>query len=466
MNRLTWQLLLYNVVILAACADKSAPATEPDQLAAKLIAAEARLDSSFMSGEREFREISAEVPAFGGYYIDDTGSLVVLVSDAAQAEAAEQAVLKVLEKADAGISGAASLRHSRRTVKYSFRQLSTLRDRANWPLFATRGVISVDLDEVANQLSIGVTDRAAETRAREVLAALAAPSDAVTFWHGRIEADVGATPAAAAMAPGDSLTSRNRPVKGGMEIRYLRNDSIFACTMMLGVKYGSPQVAGLMTNAHCTRTINSITPATVYYNNQAYTASDSNRIAHETVEPLFTNCGSNGDKCRPSDAAFAVWDSANAASFGKIARPTSQGAFNNSSGVGPLTIDPVNPEFSVTSEAGNPSVGTAVYKVGAVTGWTGGPVVKTCVNTTIATINPPPSFFPTYIATCQTGARYGRHRGDSGGPIFRYSGTGDVSLQGIHVSVTYYISPVRDTLANFSRITQIRSDFPTGFSTY
>lgn len=164
MNRLTWQLLLCNVVILAACADKSAPATEPDQLAAILIAAEVRLDSSLMSGEREFREISAEVPAFSGYYIDDTGSLVVLVSDAAQAEAAEQAVLNVLEKADASISSAASLRHSRRTVKYSFRQLSTLRDRANWPLFATRGVISVDLDEVANQLSIGVTDGAAETR--------------------------------------------------------------------------------------------------------------------------------------------------------------------------------------------------------------------------------------------------------------------------------------------------------------
>lgn len=466
MNTFTRPLLLCGVVILAACADKSAPATEPDQLAAQLIAADVRLDSSLMSGEREFREISAEVPAFGGYYIDDIGSLVVLVSDAAQADVAEQAVFKALAQADAGISSATPPRHSRRTVKYSFRQLSTLRDRANWPLFATRGVISVDLDEVANQISIGVTDGVAETRARAVLATLAAPSDAVTFWHGRIEPDVSVTPVAAAKAPGDSLTSRNRPVKGGVEIRYLRNDSIFACTMMLGVKYGSPQATGLMTNAHCTRAINSLTPATVYFNNQAYTASDSNRIAHETVEPLFTNCGSNGDKCRPSDAAFAVWDSANAASFGKIARPASQGAFNNSSGVGPLTIDPVNPEFSVASEAGNPSVGTAVYKVGAVTGWTGGPVVVTCANTVIGTINPPPSFFPNYIATCQTRARYGRHGGDSGAPVFRYSGTGDISLQGIHVSVTYYIYPVRDTLANFSRITQIRSDFPTGFATY
>jgi hypothetical protein len=67
-----------------------------------------------------------------------------------------------------------------------------------------------------------------------------------------------------------------------------------------------------------------------------------------------------------------------------------------------------------------------VRKVGRTTGQTFGEVLDLCMNFQVQfnSVN--------YILVCQDTASYGSAGGDSGAPVFRLTGGGDVQLVGIH----------------------------------
>jgi hypothetical protein len=81
------------------------------------------------------------------------------------------------------------------------------------------------------------------------------------------------------------------------------------------------------------------------------------------------------------------------------------------------------------------AVGDSVHKMGMIGGWTAGKVTATC---TIKIF----SWTPNYTPMCISWADYRGDAGDSGGPIFVRSGTGDnVLLAGIHLGDDGDIAP-------------------------
>lgn len=126
------------------------------------------------------------------------------------------------------------------------------------------------------------------------------------------------------------------------------------------------------------------------------------------------------------DAALVHYNAATPSTLSRIARPD---GMNN----GSLTIDAANPLFSIALVATVTqfTIGTVTNKVGRSTGWTQGPVTKTCANINTSR----PDGTDTGITLlCQTQVRYNTGGSDSGSPVFQISADGTVVLWGIHQS--------------------------------
>jgi hypothetical protein len=138
-------------------------------------------------------------------------------------------------------------------------------------------------------------------------------------------------------------------------------------------------------------------------------------IGHEIADPSFfrgNNCP-KGKKCRYSDANFSEGASGVNLALGMIAKTTGP---NN----GSLTL---NGSFQITGEA-SASVRDTANKVGRTTGWTQGPVTRTCVDTGQSGSN--------VVMLCQDFVESNAQivgSGDSGSPVFRIDNNG-VSLLG------------------------------------
>jgi hypothetical protein len=146
--------------------------------------------------------------------------------------------------------------------------------------------------------------------------------------------------------------------------------------------------------------------------------AEGNLIGNETADPKFFTNKTNkicpiSYKCRYSDSAFDQLASGVTADLGFIARPDTVG--------GSLTIAG---SFRVVSEAtSNATVGETLNKVGRTTGWSQGPVTRSCVHTGVSGSN--------IALLCQDFVRASVAGGDSGSPVFKITDTNDVQLYGI-----------------------------------
>lgn len=276
-------------------------------------------------------------------------------------------------------------------------RVAQLFERASPAVMALAGTVFADHDERIGRMVFGVQNMNAAIGVRRALEAL-----------GIAEADyvIEETEPIVALA---TLRDRFRPTQAGIQINFTR----YVCTMGFNVDHAGGR--SFITNSHCTATQGG-TEGTTY--TQPSASADPEVIATEVDDPVYVKGGScpKGKKCRRSDSSRALYSASVGSLRGDILKTT--GANNNSLTVGGL--------FSVTSQDNSTTnfpIGLTLNKVGRTTGWSQGPVTRTCVNTNVSG--------STVHQLCQTFVQAAVNGGDSGSPVFRITSGDNVQLVGI-----------------------------------
>ena len=275
-------------------------------------------------------------------------------------------------------------------------RLAALFSEASPAVMALGGTVFADHDERANKLVFGVENANAVPGIQRALAALGVRSDEYT---------VEVTEPIRQLA---TLRDAFRPTQAGVQIHFGQ----YVCTMGFNVDHAGGR--SFITNSHCTNRQGG-TEGTTYA--QPSRTIDPTVIATEADDPAYFSGGvcPKSKKCRYSDASRAAYGST-ASIRGDILKTT--GA-NNSS----LTVAGV---FTVTSQDNTTSnfpIGTVLNKVGRTSGWSQGPVSRTCVNTNVSGSR--------IHQLCQTFVDAAVAGGDSGSPVFSITSGDNVQLVGI-----------------------------------
>jgi hypothetical protein len=368
-------LALASLAVAAACSgqdEQPTPTAVPPQQSAQT--------------EIDPIQLSRDIPGFGGLYLDEQGRPTVYLTDVGEAETAE----RVLEPF------ARNQRTPQLRVvqgRHTYVELSSWHGRMNEAL-SIPGVVMTDLDEAGNVVHVGVEKGAAAVPVRALAARLGVPAEAVEIEEME------------PIVPMVTLRDANRPIRAGLQINF----GNFLCT--IGFNTGT----SFITNSHCTNTQGGV-EATRYY--QPLSTSSA-QIATEAADPTYFTGGAcpANRRCRYSDASRALYLSGVSFEHGRIARTTSRGT-----STGSLTINSTSPYFTITGE-GSAVVGTQVNKIGRTSGWTYGNVTNTCINVNVSGTN--------ITQLCQNAVTAGVQGGDSGSPVFTWSGSGgNVTLVGL-----------------------------------
>lgn len=332
---------------------------------------------SFTADTRMLRW-NGEIRGFGGFFYDEE----------------EIPTVHLLDPADDGAARAAFGEAVRvRQGTWEFRQLAEWKS-ALVPLLALPGTVLLDVDERLNRIYLGLDGTAGEReanreRVERELALSGVPREAVVVEETE---------------PADllqDLAGDFDPMPGGVQISFGKT----FCTLGYNVNWlGGTGDFGFITNSHCSQ-LQGQTEGTVYLR-----PDSRERIAVEVRDPSYS-VGSPGcppgRRCRYSDALFARYDDPAYGDFMSVARTGSRYT-------APLTA--VQPPFEVSLIEVFSPVGSRVNKVGRTTGWTAGPVIRTCadVNVNLSDVT----------LLCQHLVRAVSRPGDSGSPVFhgRYAG--------------------------------------------
>jgi hypothetical protein len=306
-------------------------------------------------------------------------------------------------------------------------RLTALFSKASPAVMALGGTVFADHDERANKLVFGVENANAIPGVSRALAALGASSGdyaiVVTEPIRQLQAV--------------TLQSRFRPTQAGSQIHFGQ----YVCTMGFNVDHAGGR--SFITNSHCTNTQGG-TEGTTYA--QPTRTVDPTVIATEAADPAYFKGGvcPRGKLCRYSDASRALYSSTVASNRGDILKTT--GANNGS-----LTVAGV---FAVTSQdntTSNFGIGTVLNKVGRTTGWSQGPVSRTCVNTNVSASR--------IHQLCQTFVDANVAGGDSGSPVFKITSGDNVELVGIlwGGGTGYYVmSPLKQIVQELGALNAIQ----------
>jgi hypothetical protein len=206
-----------------------------------------------------------------------------------------------------------------------------------------------------------------------------------------------------------TLRDKVRPVIAGLQIRF----SNYLCSLGFNAIRGND--SGFVTASHCSDKQGSV-DGTQYY--QPLDQVSDQFIGTEIADPAYRrNIGGcpRGRVCRSSDANFSAASDFGMFTLGAIAKTTGP---NNGS------LD-IAGQFVITGD-GAATVGQTANKVGRTTGWTQGPVTRTCVDTGVTGSN--------IVLLCQVFVENDNAQivgaGDSGSPVFKIGGGDKVTLLG------------------------------------
>jgi len=315
---------------------------------------------------------------------------------------------------------------------YEFPQLNSWRGRLR-AAFSIPGVQSLDADEAANRVRVGVTSTEAAAQVQALADRAGVPRGALI---------VQGVPPIQLLS---TVRDYTRPTEGGLQI------DGSGCTLGANVWYSNAAVgvpvgtAGFFTASHCS-TINGVTDGSVE-------SQGGVRIGHELWDPPYFNNSQNlscplNSHCRWSDVSFFAYDAGVSWNLGAIARTLSRGIGLGQGGS--LNIDPYNPQFRLVAGV-TPTVGTYLDKVGRTTGWTEGPVSATCVDVWQGIMD--------HLILCQDQVDAFANNGDSGSPMFQWTYWG---------SNAYFAGIVWGKTQNgglyFSNTERIQRDFGIGIT--
>jgi hypothetical protein len=386
-RRLPLRIAAAGAVLLAACSgDLNSPApTSPDLQLQNLQSSE--------SPSQE--QLDRQIPGFGGYFLDRTGTPTVYLQAGARRGPAEQALAAVLSA-----RGLAPERLQVLTAAYSYRQLERWFQQASPEALAVTGAVFVDNDEASNRVRIGVEHLSAQANVNAAVARLGIPAGAVIIEQ---------TQPIVQLATLQNVV--DRPVRAGVQINFPG----YLCSVGFNATLGTQQ--SFVTASHCTNTQGG-TEGTPYW--QPLQSVDGTQIATEVDDPVYfknQNGCPRGRKCRYSDASRAAYVNGANQALGLIA--ATSGPNNGSLTItGSLSIG----SDDCNSLGGCLVSGSTVGKIGRTTGWTAGVITNTCVNTGVQGSQ--------IVQLCQTFVSAGVGGGDSGSDVFQGSGP-TVKLAGV-----------------------------------
>ncbi len=363
------------------------------------------------------------MPSFAGAYYDSDGNFVVLATDTAAAEAGRGVFEREHRNHTKSDRGSVVVR----PAKYRFLELAAWRDATVGAFAEEPWIVSVDLDEVENRITIGVDKADAPSIRATVmqrLTSLGVPPEALRiFGTDRPRPDV----AFAALTEGGTINETVRPLVGGTVIWGYwpgpnGGDPVYNhCVLGFLTRFNGLAGLYMVTNSHCSTGFWSrdLGP---YYQQSDLLGEGARHIGAEFWDPIPGRCWYwyHYVDCRESESTLVRLDDTVSVGVGMIARTLYAGTGNSP---GSLDIDPTNPVFYVTATEHGVYAGDPIQKVGSMTGWTAGTVYRTC-----QTKWP----YSGRMLKCQHQATYWSVGGDSGSPVFRLTGGSNVTLYGIN----------------------------------
>ncbi|MEM1042380.1 MAG: hypothetical protein AAGI91_07080 [Bacteroidota bacterium] len=374
--------------------------------------------------------ISERVPDFAGLF-EENGMLRVAVARSAQDPAA--VVSEALTVADELAPGGSAPLAERAaptpaSALYGFADVLAWREAL---ALTTPGLSLHDADERKGLVYVEVTSSQEVGRVRESAAALGIPSDALEVRvEPRYEAQI-------------DIRNYGPYLEAGYAIAMQWGHCTHGFMAFRGSMSGD--IGGFVTNSHCTNAsgaVGGVNSAQFYQGNGSY-GNSGRYLGVEIVDPAFNTLGrpvgataiqgppvggGGGRPWRYSDATFVDYDlSQNNTNtlFGQIAKTRYAGT--NSPG----SHDRIA-AFQIESDAASYQhiVGTVVDRVGRTSGWTTGPITRSCVTIPLDNTNPSNSNAGKDLR-CQYEVRAYSDAGDSGSPVFFPTGSNTARLQGL-----------------------------------
>ena len=378
------------------------------------------LNPNIVTYDDKLMQIAKQLPGFAGMFLDERGVFTIRMTNAdwlmksakpaeeiAKTAAVISAVMgeNLIAHAQLSRPDAKSKEIVLRQSEFGFAQMFEWNKSLAF-LLDDPDVITIDINETRNRITIGVAPNAIEKIAIRAQSA-GVPKEAILVYPDEN------------FVTGSTLRSEFRPVPAGVQIEADTgkfDNSI--CTLGFNVLRNNKR--GFVTNAHCT-TNRGVSNDTDFHQPRDPWYTEDYKIGDEDADPpFFTGFGCPQlSKCRFSDSAYVDY-SVNS-SLGAIARPVDS--------LGSLTIDSVNSRFRIVAETPEVIEGMIVSKVGRTTGWTFGLVTRVCE---------PQSQGGGFRLLCQatvnrlSGDNPLFDHGDSGSPVFLHlGGQNEISLAGL-----------------------------------
>jgi len=429
-----WRPFLATAVVVAPLLGCENQRTLPT--ASRVSRPQAAVESSrgWRQEEAGFGALSDAVPSSGGYYLNSSGQLVVVVRNPEEDQAARSTASTLISSG--AIVGVRSGSHAPiiQRGRFTFRELVRWRDVIfETTLGVTDGVISLDLNEAANRVVIGLSTGTAQTAIHSLsrhLDSLGIDTLGISYRvHNPLRATLGPLKSRAhvrsLLTPPPALWSDADPLVGGVQIIVYRTipwQGLQQGTCTLGIIADYQGIRGLVTASHCSKDVWSTDGYPVFQ------PRNNRQVGYEQHDPSGWGCGL-WNTCRRSDAGFYAIPST-PSERGLIARPRSS---SGPGGVyGDTIVDQQRPYFIVQHVESNGLLqGSVVHKIGRITGWTHGVVTNSCVDHAQGDW----FFGGQLVAICTDETNYTDFDGDSGGPVFAFPGGNDpdvVTLVGIH----------------------------------
>lgn len=414
-------------------------ARHPDTRAA----ASALRDDSIPRGiDDHLVAIARQIPGYGGHFMDEKGVANVYVHAPEQGAVARAVLSRMFAEDTLSVPDIVVLPGA-----YEFVELTRWRARLARLIGNVPGVWRMGTSERHNRITIGVDSESVADRVTTAIRASGIPLEAV---------QIVIMEPVRRFADGDSVTSYTSAMRGGFllytesGVNGLGGDCTAGPVGRGGA--GTPYADRyyMLTAAHCTRTMNGAPSPTSF---RQPTQLDG-VIGTEAFDGTEYVDGQNTfgctytEGCRQADIALVELNGSRPTYVGQIARPKGR----TTTSPGTLRIDPFLPFLRVTAWRADRLNGGTVHKVGSFTGWTSGTLVDTCEDHR--------AFDGTggYVwVICENVVRdMYASEGDSGAPVFEFSGTGNaVKVVGILTGGTV-ISGVRHTV--YGAIISLQTD--------
>ena len=445
----------FALVAVAACEWPAEP--EPEASRVRVAGTDEQPVGEVLGEDPHMVALAREIPGFGGYWWEhesatapgtagtdhrpDRGRLVIALTEAGAGSfaAARRTVLSrraaEITRAPSSLSQVSELPEPppevvERVVAYSFIELARHRARLR-ALFAVDEVVSLAVDEEFNRVVIGLEDPAAKAAVLALVTELAVPVEVISFSQEKrvkmLGLSSGESPPHPITLGGAGRLDKSIPdgrLRGGYQVEAEGGKK---CTLGFTAVLDNGGLV-FFSNSHCSRI-----PWQTDFGGWGQPDSSS-LVGVEVGDPPVRRCWKRWGgiipirvDCRDSDASMIAVNTGVSIALGEIGRTRKRHqdctlGLPSSVDYCDIFIDPENPALFITYTRYSSDKGDVLDKIGHASGWTSGSVTETCKDVRGDT---------GVVVECADEVDFSVTWGDSGGPVFKYLGSGSVQFRGI-----------------------------------